>query len=346
MNADVRDGTPQSATVPASGHPSSFIAHRSRIAVCGIGQMGAAAAACFARGGYPVLLWAREAAKLAGVPDQLARLNAFLDEYVGPATVPSGVVETTDDLGRVNAEADVVLECVAEDLDQKADLFRRLLPAADRGAILATCTSGLSVSEMGRRSGAGRRLVGAHFWNPPHLMPVVEVVRGDETDDGLVEAVADLLRRAGKLPVVCKDVPGFIGNRLQHALWREAIHLVQSGVCSAADVDLVTRLTFALRLPAVGPFENMDLVGLDLLASIQNYLLADLADTKGVPPLVDGLRAKGHTGMRAGRGFYDWAARDPAALVAARDAQIVRQLAFLRDHGRLGGAGEETPAGG
>lgn len=307
-----------------------------RIAVCGIGQMGAAAAACFARAGFPVLLWARDGAKLATVPEQLAKLNAFLDEHVGPAATTPGPVETSADLGRVNAEADVVLECVAEDLDQKAALFRKLLPAAERGAILATCTSGLSVSEMGRRSGAGRRLVGAHFWNPPHLMPVVEVVRGDDTDGGLVEAVADLLRRAGKLPVVCKDVPGFIGNRLQHALWREAIHLVQSGVCSAADVDLVTRLTFALRLPAVGPFENMDLVGLDLLASIQSYLLADLADTKGVPPAVDELRAKGHTGMRAGRGFYDWAERDPAAVTAARDQQIVRQLAFLGEIARLG----------
>jgi 3-hydroxybutyryl-CoA dehydrogenase len=307
-----------------------------RIAVCGIGQMGAAAAACFSRAGFPVLLWARDRAKLAGVPDQLARLNAFLDEHVGPAATAPGPVEPTADLGRVNAEADLVLECVAEDLDQKAALFGRLAPAAGRGAILATCTSGLSVTEMGRRSGTGRRLVGAHFWNPPHLMPVVEVVRGAETEDGLVERAAEILGRAGKLPVICRDVPGFIGNRLQHALWREAIHLVQSGVCSAEDVDLVARLTFALRLPAVGPFENMDLVGLDLLASIQGYLLADLSDGKGVMPLVDELRAAGRTGMRAGRGFYDWTARDPAAVTAARDRQIVRQLAVLRDLGRLG----------
>ena len=319
----------------------------SRIAVCGIGQMGAAAAVCFSRAGFPVLLWARDGAKLGGLPAQLAKLNAFLDEHVGPVMTAPGPVETTADLGRVNAEADLILECVAEDLDQKAGLFRQLAPAADRGAILATCTSGLSVTEMGRRSGTGRRLVGAHFWNPPHLMPVVEVVRGGETDEGLVETVADLLRRAGKRPVVCKDVPGFIGNRLQHALWREAIHLVQSGVCSPAAVDTVARLTFALRLPAVGPFENMDLVGLDLLASIQSYLLADLSKADGVMPAVDELRAKGETGMRAGKGFYDWSARDPAALTDARDRQIVHQLAFLRELGRLGdGSGEKPGQGG
>lgn len=318
-----------------------------RIAVCGIGQMGAAAAVCFGRAGFPVVLWARDPAKLGGLPAQLAALDAFLDEHVGPAAALPGPVETTADLGRVNADADLILECVAEDLDQKASLFRQLAPAADRGAILATCTSGLSVSEMGRRSGTGRRLVGAHFWNPPHLMPVVEVVRGVETEDGLVETVADVLKRAGKLPVTCKDVPGFIGNRLQHALWREAIHLVQAGVCSASDVDLVARLTFALRLPAVGPFENMDLVGLDLLASIQGYLLADLSKAEGVMPAVDERRAKGETGMRAGRGFHDWAARDPAALVAARDRQIVHQLAFLRELGRLGpdASGKSGPGG-
>jgi 3-hydroxybutyryl-CoA dehydrogenase len=307
-----------------------------RIDICGLGQMGAAAAVGFARAGFPVLLWGRDPAKLAGVPDTLAKLNAFLDEHVGPAAGTPAPVETTADLGRVNADADLVLECVAEDLGQKAELFRRLAPAADRGAILATCTSGLSVTEMGRRSGTGRRLVGAHFWNPPHLMPVVEVVRGDETDDGLVEAVADVLKQIGKIPVVCRDVPGFIGNRLQHALWREAIHLVQSGVCSAEDVDRVARLTFALRLPAVGPFENIDLVGLDLVSAIQSYLLADLSKADGPMPAVEERRADGHRGMRAGRGFYDWTERDPAAVTDARDRQIVQQLRFLRAIGRLG----------
>jgi 3-hydroxybutyryl-CoA dehydrogenase len=293
--------------------------------------MGASATVCFLRAGFAVTAWARNPAKLAALPAELAAKGRFLDEHVGPATAAPGPVQFTTDLDDVNRSADVVLECVAEDLSQKADVLRRLAPAADRRAILASCTSGLSVTAMGRASGVGRRLVGAHFWNPPHLMPVVEVVRGDETDEGLVEAVADLLTRVGKTPVICKDVPGFIGNRLLHALWREAIHLVQSGVCSAADVDRVARLTFGLRLPAVGPFANMDLVGLKLLADIQGYLLADLSAADGVMPLVREKLDAGEAGMASGRGFHDWTPESAARQVEKRDRQIVNQLRFLAE---------------
>lgn len=306
-----------------------------QVAVCGIGQMGAAAAACFSRAGLPVTLWARDPDKLATVPDTLAALHRFLDEHVGPPPGALGLVTPASDLEAVNATADVVLECVAEDPDQKAALFARLKPVADRGAVLASCTSGLPITPLGRRSGVGSRLVGAHFWNPPHLMPLVEVIAGDDTDPAATDAVADLLTAAGKVVVRCKDVPGFIGNRLMHAMWREALHLVETGVCSPADVDLVTRLTFALRLPAVGPFENIDLVGLDLVASIQRYLFAELADGKTTPAVVDALRAEGRTGMRAGKGFHDWPPGAAAAVVAARDKQVVRQLAALREIGRL-----------
>lgn len=300
-----------------------------RIGILGIGQMGAAAAVCFSRAGFPVLLWTRNHDKLQCVPETIDRMNRFLDEHAGSPAKTSGGVATTTDLDQVCATANVILECIAEDLSQKSDLLRQLAPAADRGAVLASCTSGLSITALGRQSGTGRRLVGAHFWNPPHLMPLVEVVRGDDTDEGLVEFTADLVRSLGKVPVVCKDVPGFIGNRLLHALWREAVYLVQEGVCSAADVDRVVRLTFGLRLPAVGPCENMDLVGLDLLAQIQTYLLADLCDAKQPLPLVQSLLAAGHRGVKSGRGFHDWSQRDPAELIDRRDRQIVQQIRFL-----------------
>jgi 3-hydroxybutyryl-CoA dehydrogenase len=305
------------------------------IAVCGIGQMGAAAVVCFSRAGFPILVWARSADKLAELEPKLEAQQRFLDEHIGPSTIEKGSVRCTSSLSDLHRQGDFILECVSEDLDQKAALFRDLLPAMEQGAILASCTSGLSVSEMGKRSGAGRRLVAAHFWNPPHLMPLVEVVAGEETEHGLVERTSDLLRQAGKIPVICKDVPGFIGNRLMHALWREAIHLVQEGVCTARDIDLVTRLTFALRLPAVGPFENMDLVGLELLSQIQSYLLADLSTASSAMPLVEKLKAEGKTGMRAGEGFHSWDEATAPRLIAARNQQIVRQLQTLKELGRL-----------
>jgi 3-hydroxybutyryl-CoA dehydrogenase len=305
-----------------------------RIGVCGIGQMGASAAVCFSRGGFPVLLWARDPARLEAVVPRLEEQARFLDTHVGPASVAAAPIETTPELERLCRESDVILECIAEDMDQKAALLRRLSPAVERGAILASCTSGLSITEMGRKSGTGRRLVGAHFWNPPHLMPLVEVVRGAETEEGIEATISTVLRLAGKIPVACKDVPGFIGNRLFHALLREAAYLVQNGICSAEDVDRVARLTFGLRLPAVGPCENMDLVGLDLVAQIQSYLLEDLCDAKSAMPVIEGLRRSGRSGIKAGQGFHDWSVRDPTKLIEERDRQIARQLRFLDDRAR------------
>lgn len=306
------------------------------VAVLGIGQMGSSAAACFSRAGLPVLVWARDGAKLKVIEPRIEALHAFLDKNVGPASGAPGALTATSDLRQVNDLATVVLECIAEDLEQKANLLRELAPGAERGALLASCTSGLSISEMGRVSGVGRWLVGAHFWNPAHLMPLVEVVRGHQTEDGLVERMSELLKGAGKIPVVCKDMPGFVGNRLLHAMFREAAFLVQEGVCSAEAVDQVARLTFALRLPAVGPCENMDLVGLGLVEQIQSYLLPYLCDAKESLPVIRDLLSQGRGGMKTGRGFYDWGRRDPAALLAQRDTQIARQLAFLRKIGRCG----------
>jgi 3-hydroxybutyryl-CoA dehydrogenase len=306
------------------------------VAVLGIGQMGSSAAACFYRAGLPVLVWARDAAKLKDAEPRIIELKNFLDRHEGTPDTAAGTLTLTSDLRQVNDAATVVLECIAEDLAQKSALLSQLAPAASGGAVLASCTSGLSISAMGRQSGVGRRLIGAHFWNPAHLMPLVEVVRGDETDDGLVERMCALLNRAGKIAVACKDIPGFIGNRLFHALFREAAFLVEQGVCSPETVDLVARLTFALRLPAVGPCENMDLVGLELIEQIQSYLLADLCDSKQSLPVIRSLLAQGRAGMKTGRGFYDWGRRDPRELLAQRDEQIARQIKFLKEIGRCG----------
>lgn len=304
------------------------------IGILGVGQMGLSAAACFSRAGFPVTVWARDPAKLAGLSTKVDALHAFLDQHGGPSADARGLVEPTAELEVVGNTA-LVLECIAEDVGQKAELLAQLRPAAERGAVLASCTSGLCISEIGRRGGVGRWLVGAHFWNPAHLMPLVEVVQGDETDSAAVDFVCGVLERAGKVAVRCRDVPGFIGNRLMHALWREALHLVQQGVCSPADLDQVVRLTFALRLPAVGPFENMDLVGLGLVEQIHSYLFAELSRTTEPLPVLREKLAAGEAGMRAGQGFYDWRTRDAQQLIAQRDEQIVRQLGFLRGIGRV-----------
>jgi 3-hydroxybutyryl-CoA dehydrogenase len=305
------------------------------VGLCGIGQMGTSAAVCFRRAGYHILLWARDRRKAASVPERLDALDRWMDEHVGPTTTPGGRVEIVDDHDALDAAADVVMECIAEDMEQKVDLLQRFPAAIARGALLLTVTSGLSITKMARRSRSRHLLAGAHFWNPAHLMPVVEVVRGEETSESTMDRACDLVRSVGKTPIrVERDVPGFIGNRLLHAIWREAISLVARGVATPHDVDLIARLTFGLRLPALGPLEHMDLVGLDLVRQIHDYLLKDLADDREPSRLIAGMIGEGRLGMKSGRGFFDWRERDPEELIERRDLQIVRQLEFLKEQDR------------
>jgi 3-hydroxybutyryl-CoA dehydrogenase len=300
------------------------------IGICGIGQMGTAAAIAFQRAGHRVLLWGRDEQKLRASDKSLASLAQWSETHLGPASKNGGKIIAESSLGVLAAEADVILDCIIEVMDQKVALFRALHAARDRGALLLSATSGLSISEMARRSECQQSLVGAHFWNPPHLIPVVEMIAGDSTpQDRLIEA-CNLMEEIGKVPIQCKDIPGFIGNRLMHAMWREALALVEGGVCTAADIDRVVKYTFALRLPALGPMENMDLVGLDAVARIHRYLLPALAANNTPSTELQSRIESGHLGMKSGRGFYDWSQRDPAAVIGLRDAQIVRQLEFLK----------------
>src|SRR6185503_4624370 len=201
-----------------------------------------------------------------------------------------------------DATADVVLDCIIEVQDEKAALFRQFRGARDRGALFLSATSGLSITEMGRRGECEASLVGAHFWNPPHLIPVVEMIAGERTPSGKLDAACALMEDIGKIPVRCKDVPGFIGNRILHAMWREALALVDAGVCSAEDIDRVVKLTFALRLPALGPMENMDLVGIDAAERIQKYLLPELAKNTTPSACLSAKVKAGELGMKSGQG--------------------------------------------
>ncbi len=316
------------------------------IGICGLGQMGAAAAVAFKRAGYRVLAWDHDPAQLAALDGTVERLVAWLDQHVGPADNQNGVIEKQAGPEAVDEQADVVLDCIAEDMAQKVELFKRFPACRERQGIFITTTSGLSITEMGRRSDCGQQLAGTHFWNPPHLMPLVEVIRGEDTLDLVVDRVCQLVESIGKQPVrVNRDVPGFIGNRLLHALWREAISLVEKGIATPADVDLVARLTFGLRLPVVGPLENMDLVGLDLIERIHRYLFSDLADNHGPAEyLVESLK-RGDLGLKSGRGFYDWTSRSAEELIQRRDNQIVHQLNYLRELEESQSAGDSADRG-
>jgi 3-hydroxybutyryl-CoA dehydrogenase len=311
------------------------------IGVCGIGQIGLALGLACWRSGYRVWVYGRNPQKLEKARQDLTQMDQWMASEFPDGKPRYGELAYTSDLGSLDREADLVVEGIAEDMAVKVSLWGALAGAAARGAILCSSTSGLSISEMGKLSGFPAQVIGTHFWNPPHLMPLVEVVAGAGTAEETIQTTMQFCRDIGKQPVrVNIDAPGFIGNRMLHALWREAIDIVDRGIASPEDVDTVAKMTFGLRLPVVGPLENMDLVGLDLVHTIHRYLLADLSANRGPGRLLDELVQKGQLGMKSGSGFYDWRKREPAALIEARDRQIARELKRLLQEKQHQASGE------
>jgi 3-hydroxybutyryl-CoA dehydrogenase len=196
-------------------------------------------------------------------------------------------------------------------MDLKQDLFASLEKLCRPDAIFATGTSVMSITEIASKARTRHRIVGTHFWNPPYLIPLVEVVKSEYTESSVVDDTMEVLRKCGKHPVrVNRDVPGFLANRLQHALWREAISIVEHGIADAASVDEAIRLGFGLRLPVLGPMENADMVGTDLTLSIHKYLLPHLESSPFPSPLLQERVQKGELGFKTGQGFQTWSPQD------------------------------------
>ncbi|MFQ5692903.1 MAG: 3-hydroxyacyl-CoA dehydrogenase family protein, partial [Nitrospinota bacterium] len=194
---------------------------------------------------------------------------------------------------------------------------------APPGIPLASNTSGISISRIAEGVRDPSRVVGMHWWNPPHVVRVVEVIRGRETSDAAVETTRALVERIGKRPVlVKKDVPGFLGNRLLYALLREAVYCYEQGVADAADIDLLVREAFAPKLAFLGPMALLDLAGLDVYRDVSRYLHADLCDSKEVSRTVAEKVDRNELGLKTKKGIYDYADVDVRALMQKRSAQM------------------------
>jgi 3-hydroxybutyryl-CoA dehydrogenase len=278
-----------------------------RVAVIGAGLMGRGIAQVFAAAGHETALTDANEDALRAAPGQIAHSLAQMDKAPGAVLEKLHLHPSLED---AVSGAGLIIEAAPERIELKQRLFADIAAAAPRSAILASNTSVIPIARIGQALDpqARARLVGTHWWNPPHLVPLVEVVRAADTADQIFEDTFDILRAAGKCPVkVLKDVPGFIGNRLQHALWREAISLVQRGVCDARTIDQVVKQSFGMRLPVLGPMENADLVGLELTRDVHRILFPDLDGGDTPSPLLDELLDQGHLGMRTGKGLRDWA---------------------------------------
>lgn len=301
------------------------------IAIVGAGLMGHGIAQIFAAHGHSVWLVDTVAEMLDSAPERVRSNLTRMAEYglLDAAEIPEVVarIRTTTDLEQACAQADVVVEAISENLALKQQLFADLDRLCSERAILCSNTSVISITQIGERAARRERILGTHFWNPPYLIPLVEVVQTELTSPSCVDAICDLLRAVGKEPVrVYKDVPGFVGNRLQHALWREAFALIDEGVCDPVTVDIVVRNSFGLRLPVLGPVVNADLVGLDLTLAIHDYILPHL---NASPTPSQTLRARveqKELGFKTGGGFLPWS---EDAIASTRERLVTYLLETL-----------------
>lgn len=299
-----------------------------QIAVIGAGLMGHGIALTLARAGHDVRITDPSEEMLSSVPDRIAESLKVLGADEGDiAETLMGVTLSEGTAGAVEG-AVFVFEAAPEKLPLKQAIFSDIEAHAPDDAVLASNTSVIPITKIMQGLKRRERALGTHWWNPPHQIPLVEVVKAEWTDDAIAQSTVDLLWQVGKTPVIVeKDVPGFIGNRLQHALWREAISLVENGVCDAEAVDTVVKSSFGRRLAVLGPLENADLVGTDLTLDIHENVLFDLESRKGPSSYLKQLVADEQLGMKSGQGFRAWTEQEARAV---RD-RVSRYLTRLDD---------------
>ncbi len=292
---------------------------KARIAVIGAGLMGHGIAQVFAVAGHDVTITDAAANLLNTVKDRIATNLRELGEDESAAAS----VRPCNDLAEAVRGADYVVEAVSENLALKQKLFADIERYVRPDTIIASNTSVIPITSIMQGLAVRERALGAHWWNPPFLVPLVEVIETQWTSPDTVARTMQLHEAANKKPAhVKKDVPGFIGNRLQHALWREAISLVENGICDAETVDAVIKASVGRRLPVLGPLENADLVGTDLTLAIHNVVLPAIDSRPRPSPYLERLVAEGKLGFKSGEGFRKWSAGEQAAL----RAKVVQHL--------------------
>jgi len=302
-----------------------------KTAVIGAGQMGHGIAQSFAQAGYPVMLHDITPERVEAAMDRIRQnLNMFVANDLTTASKAERAmarITGTTDLHAAVADADFIEEAVFENLAIKRELYGRLEGICQPETIIASNTSGMMPTDLAANMQRPERFVVAHFWKPPYLVRLVEVVAGKRTAPGLAAHVSSFLESVNKKPVIVrKEAPGYIGNRIQYAIIREAAHMVDEGIASAEDVDMAIVEGFGIRFSFAGIFKITDLTSQELVASICSYLLKDLGNETGVPKAVaDKVEAR-ELGAPTGKGFYDWSPESIAEIRKIWDEALIHQM--------------------
>ncbi len=305
-----------------------------KITVIGSGLMGHGIAQVFASEGHPVWIVDVNEGNLDEAKKNIYNhLISFEKNGIALKFSVNEIlsfIHTTTNMEVACQDSDYVIEAVFENLELKQGIFEKLDRICRPDTVLCSNTSVISITQIASKAEHRDRIIGMHFWNPPHLIPLVEIVRAQESADRYIEKAYELLTRVGKRPVhVHKDVPGFIGNRLQHILWREAFYLIDQGICDPEAIDEVVRNGFGLRMSVLGPMENADMIGLDLTLSIHHYLLSHLSGPTPSTTLREKVK-EGKLGFKTNEGFQKWS---KAQIEESRERlanHLIRQIAEKR----------------
>jgi len=302
-----------------------------KLAIIGSGTMGHSISLNAAWAGLNVLMYGLNEADLKkgseGINNKLLVLshNGLISSR-DIEKIQSRISMTQSIEEAVNS-ASFVIECIPEDLALKQQLFNHLDEICAPDVILATNTSGLSLSLIAAGTKNPERTIITHFWNPAHLVPLVEVLRTDKTSDDTFNRTIDLLKLMNKKPIeVKKEVPGLVGNRLQFALFREAQYLLEEGVASKEDIDAAVTYSIGRRLPITGPLLSADMGGLDVFASISDYLFEDLSKSDRSYPTLNKLVEQKKLGNKTAEGYYEWDEEFSNRMNQARENELIRHL--------------------
>lgn len=284
---------------------------RRPVAVIGKGMIGISLAVLFTGNGVPTVVLAKKSEE--GLEKYRAYYKDLIDQGLvteEQAAACERLLSFTEEYSGLK-EAEIAFECVTERLEIKYEVYGRLEANCPALRAVASTTSAISPADLAKGMGQREKIMVAHPYNPPHMVPCIELVKNDFTDQGAVDAVTELLEYCGR--EVCKmnrPAPGFIANRLQHALYREAVYMVEQGICGPEDIDKCIRSSWGPRYTTIGLFDHFDYAGLDLIASIERYLYPELCDIKTVHPSLQERLDQGNLGYKTGRGYYDWRSRD------------------------------------
>jgi len=304
------------------------------VAVIGAGTMGSGIAGLFARAGCEVRLVDLSAELLQDAMDRLRRAQEALiqEDLLSPEEAAAAVerIRPLTSLAEACAGVQFLVEAVPENLTLKQEMFDRFDELSPAEAVFVSNTSGLSITELAGATHRPDLVAGMHFWNPPHVIPLVEVTEGPHTSDATATLVLDMCRRIGKRPILVRhDVPGFVGNRLQFAVLREALHILSEGIASAEDIDAAMTAGPGFRYCLLGPLRTADLGGLDVFLAISEYLFPQLNNDTQPPAVLRALVKNSRLGAKSGGGFYDYSPEDLNRIISQRDRLLLRLAKLL-----------------